>query len=366
MKKTTRFLCVLVLTLFCVLTMLTGCNQGYSVTFSDNYTGGSSVDVQTVDGKVTPPADPTRSGYDFCGWYYDSACSAELKVDFSVDVFSSNTTVYASWTVSQTTDGGDNGDNGDNGGSTVNPQAPWQISDTKHWKLDENGNKYDEAPHNTNGPAGSCADCGYGSSVAVGKKVYYYDHKGWGTVNCYIWTNGNDYGNWPGTAMEALEGNDGWFVLEIDSGAVNVIFNSGSSQTADLVIANGPYFAGENGCATMEEAQQAVANNQFTNQGGGGAVVGETANLMGIGGDWSTGIAMTKDGDNFVVLSQQIGDTDAFKVKIGDSWIGYEAVEQNGLSIRPDGDYSNIKVPAGTYNIYYNTTTGKITIEAVQ
>ncbi len=46
------------------------------------------------------------------------------------------------------------------------------------------------------------------------------------------------------------------------------------------------------------------------------------------------------------------------------SWPGTKATEE--LTVVQDGDYSNIKVPAGTYNICYNTTTGKITIELME
>jgi hypothetical protein len=44
----------------------------YEITFNSN--SGSAVASQTkyYGEKVTKPADPTREGYDFSGWYSDS------------------------------------------------------------------------------------------------------------------------------------------------------------------------------------------------------------------------------------------------------------------------------------------------------
>ncbi len=66
-----------------------------TVTFNSN--GGSSVASQTVaDGsKATKPADPTKSGYTFGGWYTDSACTTAF--DFNT-VVTSDITLYAKWT----------------------------------------------------------------------------------------------------------------------------------------------------------------------------------------------------------------------------------------------------------------------------
>jgi uncharacterized repeat protein (TIGR02543 family) len=66
-----------------------------TVTFNSN--GGSSVPAQTVDNgyKATKPADPTKSGYTFGGWYTDSACTTAF--DFNTAV-TSDITLYAKWT----------------------------------------------------------------------------------------------------------------------------------------------------------------------------------------------------------------------------------------------------------------------------
>ena len=62
--------------------------------------GGSAVaSAVTEKGTaVTAPADPTREGYDFAGWYTDVACTAAFS--FSTEL-SENLTLYAGWKVAE-------------------------------------------------------------------------------------------------------------------------------------------------------------------------------------------------------------------------------------------------------------------------
>ena len=66
----------------------------YTVTFNSN--GGSSVKSQTVESgkRAAKPADPTRAGYAFKGWYADKALTRTY--DFSAAV-KGNLTLYAKW-----------------------------------------------------------------------------------------------------------------------------------------------------------------------------------------------------------------------------------------------------------------------------
>ena len=66
-----------------------------TVTFNSN--GGSSVAAQTIaDGtKATKPADPSKSGYTFGGWYTDSACTTAYDFNSAV---TADLTLYAKWT----------------------------------------------------------------------------------------------------------------------------------------------------------------------------------------------------------------------------------------------------------------------------
>ena len=71
------------------------------------------------------------------------------------------------------------------------------------------------------------------------KTIYFTNNKGWSTVNAYAWTSSGDKpnGDWPGTAMTYLEtngyGEDIYYTI-IPTSAVNIIFNNGNEQTADL------------------------------------------------------------------------------------------------------------------------------------
>ena len=89
-------------------------NAGVKVSF--NAGEGSKVDFQTTaaNGSVAKPADPTREGYTFGGWYTDEACTEAY--DFSTPV-AADMTLYAKW-VKKAAD--NNGGSGNNGGSNGN------------------------------------------------------------------------------------------------------------------------------------------------------------------------------------------------------------------------------------------------------
>ena len=67
----------------------------YTVSFNTN--GGSAVKAATVKAntKVTKPANPTKSGYKFTGWYLDKDCTEPW--DFNTNIVRRNTTLYAGW-----------------------------------------------------------------------------------------------------------------------------------------------------------------------------------------------------------------------------------------------------------------------------
>ena len=70
--------------------------QTYTVAFDTN--GGSAVAPVTVDAgsTATKPADPTKSGHNFGGWYKDS--TLQTPWDFANGTVTADTTLYAKWT----------------------------------------------------------------------------------------------------------------------------------------------------------------------------------------------------------------------------------------------------------------------------
>jgi hypothetical protein len=89
--------------------------------------------------------------------------------------------------------------------------------------------------------------------------------------------------------------------------------------------------------------------------------------LMGIGGDWTTGIEMEEDGDQFKLLCQPIAEGEQFKFKYGDTWTtDVENYDANGVawveSYPGSGQY-NITLPAGNYDFYYKKNENKVWIE---
>lgn len=67
----------------------------FTVTFDGNGGTPASTDVTTVNGIVTPPADPTLEGFKFEGWF--TAETGGEKVDFSKAI-TGIVTYYAQWT----------------------------------------------------------------------------------------------------------------------------------------------------------------------------------------------------------------------------------------------------------------------------
>ena len=91
----------------------------YTVTFDTN--GGSGVEARSVleNSIAERPADPTREGYTFAGWYTDQACTKTY--DFATPV-TSDIALYAKWNKNAVADDdkGNTGNNNNNSGSGSN------------------------------------------------------------------------------------------------------------------------------------------------------------------------------------------------------------------------------------------------------
>lgn len=78
--------------------------------------------------------------------------------------------------------------------------------------------------------------CTCGAVKAQERTIYFYNAQGWKNVNIYSWYNqGSEItSSWPGDAMTKISDQLYSYVLPGD--AENVIFNNGSTQTADLLL----------------------------------------------------------------------------------------------------------------------------------
>ncbi len=92
-----------------------------TVTFDSNQ--GTAVDSQlvAVGGKVAKPADPTKEGYTFTGWFTDQDCATAYDFDAAVDGAEPELTLYAGWKAATQPGTGENG--GNDGGSSANANA---------------------------------------------------------------------------------------------------------------------------------------------------------------------------------------------------------------------------------------------------
>lgn len=97
--------------LFCVK------SQAHRVKFDTQ--GGSSIDDQTPasGSTVAKPADPTREGYTFAGWFSDAACTKAY--DFATAV-TADMTLYAKWVKYPADNNGGNGNSNGNAGGSGN------------------------------------------------------------------------------------------------------------------------------------------------------------------------------------------------------------------------------------------------------
>ena len=159
---------------------LAGCNDQepdeqpateYTVTFNSN--GGSSVDSkETVNGKVTKPADPTKDYYDFEGWYKDEALSEEFSFD---TVLTQATTLYAKWELVDVMSYEDYmaaaaGDAVVISGYIADKQSWWDNKVTMYLVGDDAGEGYFLYEF-------SCTEEENNSKYAIGKKLVVYGTK---------------------------------------------------------------------------------------------------------------------------------------------------------------------------------------------
>ena len=195
--------------------------------------------------------------------------------------------------------------------------------------------------------------------------VYFVDNQGWGKANIYTWTP--EVGTWPGVAMtkeaEQLAGYDVYsYKAEKGSSFGGIIFNNGSGvQTGDLKWTAGKYYV-KDAWYTKEEAIEKLSVPVTP------PVI--TYVLMGVKGDWTTGIAMTVNPDNeneYMLLGQEILEGDAVKVVtltdgVATAWCGN--VDEYSVERNYD-ENGNIVLAPGKYDFYFKVKEDLIYIAKV-
>lgn len=196
--------------------------------------------------------------------------------------------------------------------------------------------------------------------------VYFVNVQAWNKVNIYTWTP--EVGTWPGVAMtkeaEQLAGYDVYsYKAEKGTSFGGIIFNNGSGvQTGDLKWTAGKYYV-KDAWYTKEEAIEKLSAPVTP------PVI--TYVLMGVKGDWTTGIALTVNPDNeneYVLLGQEIAEGDAVKVVtltdgVATAWCGN--VDAASVAHTAD-DMGNIVLAPGKYDFYFKVKEDLIYIGAVK
>ena len=192
--------------------------------------------------------------------------------------------------------------------------------------------------------------------------VYLINTNDWAKAHIYTWTP--EVAGWPGAAMtkeaEQIAGKDVYSYKVVKGttfGGMN--FNCGGDEckTGDLTWHAGKYYAPskDKWYDTKEAAAEALA-------------APAKCYLMGIGDDWTEGIEMEEDGDQFKLLCQPIAEGEQFKFKYGDTWTtDVENFTENGVQwveTSPGSGQYNITLPAGNYDFYYKKNDNKVFIAA--
>ena len=177
---------------------------------------------------------------------------------------------------------------------------------------------------------------------------------GWTNCNIYAWNEGNYAGGWPGTAMTLENGKYVWVApADVVGKTINIIFNNGSAQTADITG------------VVMDQSHTFVVNADLSYSMDGetkddAVVLGE--HTWGVAGDhngWSD-TAMTAE-DGWVVakdLALEAGKK--FKIRADGGWgINYGHAEA-GQNAKVGAEYElafngqdMLVETSGTYDVYF-------------
>ena len=185
------------------------------------------------------------------------------------------------------------------------------------------------------------------------------------TITAWVWATGE-----PGKAVIPTKDGE-WYVYTEHCPELNIIFRNGSewstvdNKTVDMTFT-------ESTCIQLAQEGGDMATYTVVDCEGGEVIEPAqiTYVLMGVGGDWTTGIYLTRNvtalEEEYVLLNQPIAEGDSVKVVtltdgIPTAWCG-DVDEASTVSYTNDEVYGNIVLIPGIYDFYYKVASNMIYI----
>ena len=184
-------------------------------------------------------------------------------------------------------------------------------------------------------------------------------------ITAWVWPTGGD-----GRVVEPTQEGE-WYVVTENCTELNIIFRNGSewstadNQTMDMTFT-------ESTCVQLAQEGGDMATYTVVDCESGEVIEPAqiTYVLMGVGGDWTTGIYLTRNvtalEEEYVLLNQSIAEGDSVKVVtltdgIPTAWCG-DVDEASTVSYTNDEVHGNIVLIPGIYDFYYKVASNKIYI----
>ena len=184
-------------------------------------------------------------------------------------------------------------------------------------------------------------------------------------ITAWVWPTGGD-----GRVVEPTQEGE-WYVVTENCTELNIIFRNGSewstadNQTMDMTFT-------ESTCVQLAQEGGDMATYTVVDCESGEVIEPAqiTYVLMGVGGDWTTGIYLTRNvtalEEEYVLLNQSIAEGDSVKVVtltdgIPTAWCGH-VDEASTVSYTNDEVHGNIVLIPGIYDFYYKVASNKIYI----
>ena len=252
---------------------------------------------------------------------------------------------------------------------TKSVQGATCTEDGKNVFTCECGDSYEQniSAKGHNYVAGVCQNCGE-SDTPKDYTVYFRNTESWSNVYIYVWyTEGkgtenavttNYTGNWPGTAMNKVEGSDDWYSFTLNIVAlegVQLIFNNGdSAQTSDLDFNSAKLYWANGACFATKAEAEADQNTVYSEW-----------YLRGSNNNWGTGNRFIVDANGNSVLTIDLAKGVNFKLADA-GWSKEISYTNATFTADPNFDWgtdnNNIQVVnAGTYTFTIDAS-GNVTI----